>query len=63
MIQFMGQPKTDFFVRFKADKSLKCLQYNITLFTTETGAFRLICFFGFTVDIGSSQQTERMSNT
>ena len=32
----------------------------ITLFTNETFAFRLIFFFGFTVDNGGSQNTERI---
>ena len=35
----------------------------ITLFTNETFAFSLICFFGFTVDNGGSQKTEKINNT
>ena len=34
----------------------------ITLSTNETCALRSICFFGFTVDNGGSQQTERIGN-
>ena len=67
MNQFMGRRNhIDLFVRCKADTSLKCLQYDPYVdhvFTNETCAFCLICFFGFTVDNGGSQQTERISNT
>ena len=34
----------------------------IMLFINETCAFRLICFFDFTVDNGGSEQTERMKS-
>ena len=50
-----------FFVRFKADRSLKCLQYTIlmyiTLFTNEHTRLHLICWFGFAVDNGGSHKT------
>ena len=57
MIQFIGhRNQIEFFVRFKADRSLKCLQYDpnmyMTLSTIDTCAFRLICFFRFIVDNG-----------
>ena len=57
----------ELFVRFKADRSLKYLQYDplyvYHVVTNETCAFRLICFFDFTVDNGGSQKTERIGNT
>ena len=53
MIQFMGRRnQIEFFVRFKADRSLKCLQYDPYVYHV---VHRLICLFGFTVDNGGSQ--------
>ena len=57
--------KLKFFVRFKGDRSLTYLQYDPyvhQMLTNEICAFRLICFFGFTVDNGGSQKTERINN-
>ena len=73
MHQFMGhRNQIEFFVRLKLIEAWNIynmiLMY-ITLFTNEPCAFRLICFFGFTVDFlfiqnnGGSQQTEGISNT
>ena len=64
MNQFMRRRnQIEFFVRFKADRSLKCLQYDpyvyhVVSFANETIAFRLICFIGFTVDNWGSQKKE-----
>ena len=62
MHQFMRRRnQIEFFVRFKADRSLKCLQYVPYVYHVVyqlNMRFRLICFFGFTVDNGGSQKTE-----
>ena len=65
--QFMRRRnQIEFFVRFKADRSLKCLQYDPFVYhvvTNEHTRLHLICLFGFTVDTGLSQKTERIGNT
>ena len=65
MIQFMGRRnQIEFFVRFKADRSLKYLQYDPYVYhVVYQCAVRLIYFFSFTVDNGGSQKTEIISNT
>ena len=66
MIKFMGRRnQIEFFVRLRLIEAWNIyymiLMY-ITMYTNETCAFRLICFFGFTVDNGGSQKTERIGN-
>ena len=61
MNQFMGRPNQIEFVVILNIYNM-ILMY-ITLFTNETCAFRLICFFCFTVDNGGSQKTEIIGNT
>ena len=65
MSQFMRRRKQiKYFVFFKADTSLKCLQYDPyiydVVYTNEHTRLRLISLFVFTVDNGDSQKTERI---
>ena len=64
------QNQIEFFVRFKADGSLKCLKFDPYMYVLygvvyqyEHARLRLICFYGFTVDKRGSQKTERIGNT
>ena len=67
MYQFMGrrnQIKCSFVLKvIEAWNVYNMILMYITLFTNETCAYRLIWFFGVTVDNGGSQKTERTGNT
>ena len=62
MNQFIGhRNQIDFSFVLKLIEALNVYNMYITLFTNDTCSLSLICFFGFTVDNGGSQQTERIS--
>ena len=64
MNQFMGhRNQIELFVRFKADRSQRCLQYTYVYHVVYQLNMRVSFLFGFTVDNGGSQQTEIISHT
>ena len=69
MIQFMRRRnQIELFVRFKTDRSLKCLQYEPYVYHVGCLPMNIMCLyliylFGFIFDNGGSQKTENIGNT